>query len=202
MSFTFHRAFRLVFRHLVVVTTPYPSERRPTANKRLREQRTAGHVSDMPLCREGKGGEVEPDRDGGGGITQDNIMMVLESTGVNELHGSFKAAVDSGAKSTLAQAPGDRSEQKPNEEKAKSAIIQQNRAVTSKKKLKAALRAIGYGSTDRTASKTTENERMVFVSTSTDTCANALNVELLLLRNRENLVKKREEELQRLCKRT
>ena len=54
------------------------------------------------VVREGKE-EVELDRDGGG-ITQDNIMMVLEST-ANELHGSFKA-VDSGAKSTLAQAPG------------------------------------------------------------------------------------------------
>ena len=143
MSFTFHRAFDLCSDIL--------SSLQRLIRLNVDRLLTSGCASSAQqgtsaICRCVE--KVKEERSNlivmaGGGITQDNIVMVLDSTGVNELHGSFKAAADSGAKSTLAQAPGDRLEPKP-----KCAIIQQKRAVTSKKKLKAALRAIGYGSTD------------------------------------------------------
>ena len=149
----------------------------------------------------------------GGGITKDNILMILRSTGVEELHGSFKMEIDSIVNANLIQpaVPNftDDGTSSPNrryrqhEELTNHSIIKQKRNITSKEKVIEAMRVIGYTNFTRivnnmnSSPNSNTSKRKSFITTTNTNDIN--NMEFILLRNREHLVRIREKELQRLC---
>ena len=209
MSFTFHRAFDLC----VDIMTSLQRLTQLKVDRLL----TSGAASTAQggtsaICRCVK--KVREEQSNlivmaGGGITKDNILMIIRSTGVEEVHGSFKIEIDSIEKPSLRKPVGldlngALPSSSPNrrygqhDASANDTIINQKRFLTSTEKVMQAMETIGYANFTRNINKNINADRKSFISATfqNDTTN---NMEFMLLRSREHLVQKREKELQRLC---
>jgi copper homeostasis protein len=209
MSFTFHRAFDLCVDIMTSLLrlTQLNVDRLLTSGAASTAQ---GGTSAICRCVE----KVKEERSNlivmaGGGITKDNILMIIRSTGVEEVHGSFKVEIDSIAEPSLrkpvvsnlngalpSSSPNRRSGQ--HVASTNDTAINQKRFLTSTEKVIQAMEAIGYANFTRNINKNINADRKSFISATFQT-GTTNNVEFILLRNREHLVQKREKELQRLC---